>query len=506
MTGIVLDSTTLTEYLAAQTADTRAQAALDALTGTVSVKVYNGSDAVMGTGTMTAPWAVRTAGALTIGEVTSFAATVSGTPDASWYLRFEAGGRWVRGSFGLAGSGAAFTWSLPSWTAGKNGRIGVVIITASVATTTAGKWNPGHYFLVNTDAADELLSTRIRVYDTMAAESCITGVVLRMKQWGKLETTQGNYQAGFDYLDADIAALSARGLKMILMLSPAEFSSQPFTASATLVPDYIRGGTYATTGGYVGNVGGLVAGPTAWYANLRHAPVVDRWIALIQALGARYDTNPHVEAVLCTVESAVPTNATYPRPDGMTDNQFRDATLTQWKRIGRAARLAFPNTLVTVMANYMTDRLDDLLEDAEAGRYGIGGPDLYPNPYVYPGGSLHSLPGATKIYMGVEGGNVPAKDYRGILFYSDQNQSAVYSGKEGAYLPEEIRQQMVDVQRQSHCMWVRMWPPTNQTNFNRSDMTWAQYQTAVQWQTGIIPVLRANPATVTTIPTRAFPA
>lgn len=272
------------------------------------------------------------------------------------------------------------------------------------------------------------------------------------------------------------------------------------------MPEYIKTAPYAMSGGYAGNEGGLVAGTTSWYANLRSTPVADRWIALIQALGARYDTNPHVEAVLCTEESSVAQNATYPYPGNRTANEFRDATLTEWRRIGRAARLAFPNTLVTVMANYCSDRLDDLLADAEAYGYGIGGPDVYPNPYVYPGGALHSLPEATRVYMGLLGGNVAAKDYRGILFYSDQNQSPVYASKEGAYLPEEIRQQMVNVQQQSHCIWVRMWTPTNQAAFNRTDMTWAQYQAAVEWRSGIIPVLRANPTTVTTIPTRAFPA
>ena len=40
---ISLDATTLSSYLAASTADARAQAVIDSLTGTVYVRVYDGS-------------------------------------------------------------------------------------------------------------------------------------------------------------------------------------------------------------------------------------------------------------------------------------------------------------------------------------------------------------------------------------------------------------------------------------------------------------------------------
>ncbi len=127
--ALTLDATTLAAYTAASTADARAQAVIDALSGTVYVRVYNGAGTLMGEGTMAAPWATRSGSVITVAEVSTFGVLVTGTPDASgWYLRFEDGsGHWVRGPFGPGGN---FTWSAPAWTAGQGGQIGTVTLNA----------------------------------------------------------------------------------------------------------------------------------------------------------------------------------------------------------------------------------------------------------------------------------------------------------------------------------------------------------------------------------------
>ena len=125
---ILLDATTLAAYLAESTAALKAQAVVNALANPVDVKVYDGSGNLKGSGVMATPWAAQAAGVITVAELTSFGVSVSGTPDANWYLRFESGSRWVRGSFGLAGSARDFTWSLASWTAGQGGQLGTVTL------------------------------------------------------------------------------------------------------------------------------------------------------------------------------------------------------------------------------------------------------------------------------------------------------------------------------------------------------------------------------------------
>ena len=53
-----LDSTTAAEYAAEVNADDRAQVIIDALTAPVYGRVYNADGTLMGSGTMTSPWAI----------------------------------------------------------------------------------------------------------------------------------------------------------------------------------------------------------------------------------------------------------------------------------------------------------------------------------------------------------------------------------------------------------------------------------------------------------------
>lgn len=133
------DATTTSEYASATTAAARSALIVAALTGTISVKVFNGSNTEMGSGTMDTPWATASGDTVTVGEVTSFTVGTTATPDADWYIRFQNAGvtRWVRGSFGLSSSSQDFTWSLGTWTATHTGTIGTATIITSGNTAPA---------------------------------------------------------------------------------------------------------------------------------------------------------------------------------------------------------------------------------------------------------------------------------------------------------------------------------------------------------------------------------
>ncbi len=125
-----LDPVTRAEYDAAETPAARAAVVMAAITGTVTATVYDGSDVARGSGTMQAPWASIAGSRLVVGELSDFLVTSGGTPDANWYLAFESGTRWMRGSFGLDGDGADFTWSLATFATGQTGRLGTVEVQA----------------------------------------------------------------------------------------------------------------------------------------------------------------------------------------------------------------------------------------------------------------------------------------------------------------------------------------------------------------------------------------
>ncbi len=131
--GITIDSATLATCEAEATTADKVDMLISLMTAPVVVKVYNGLGSVMGSGTMESPWAIRSGDSLIVREVVSFAVTTSGTPDDSWYLRFESGSRWVRGSFGLANANRDFSWSLDTWVADQTGTLGTVVLGPSVS-------------------------------------------------------------------------------------------------------------------------------------------------------------------------------------------------------------------------------------------------------------------------------------------------------------------------------------------------------------------------------------
>lgn len=131
--AIILDETTLAAYQAQTVASTRAALIVSALSGTVTVEICDGNGVVRASGTMASPWATASGSTVTIGRASGAGIPVSsgGVPDGNWYCQFRSGSRFVRGTFGVQGSGQDFVWSLPTFSGGQRGTIGAVTLTAS---------------------------------------------------------------------------------------------------------------------------------------------------------------------------------------------------------------------------------------------------------------------------------------------------------------------------------------------------------------------------------------
>jgi hypothetical protein len=132
---IILDTITRGEYLALTTASSRASLVVSALPAPVVCEVYDGQDVLRASGTMAGQWATASGATVTVGEVTAQGIDVlsGGSPDANWYCQFRSGTRFVRGTFGVLGSGRDFVWSLASFQTGSRGVLGTVSVTAQGA-------------------------------------------------------------------------------------------------------------------------------------------------------------------------------------------------------------------------------------------------------------------------------------------------------------------------------------------------------------------------------------
>jgi hypothetical protein len=455
--SVTFDTTSRAAYEAATTATAKAAAVVSSLTGTVYVKVYNASNTVVGDGTMDSPWATSSGDTVTIGEVTEFEVTTTGTPDSGWYIRFENSdaSRWVRASFGLAASSQDFKWSLSNWEDGQTGTIGTATIicpgneapvftlapvassipssggtiqftatdpdggalTYSLTTTRSGitinastglvtvtsaangtsgnivvqvsdgiltasatcsvtvgsegdlKWYPGHYATPDARLTPSKLSQFQPIWDDIEdVANFVGGAVL--VAWGQVETSEGVYD--WSAVDAQRDALASIGKKLALAVKFENYvtSALPSVAANDANVDRIFP-SYAITAGHV------VAARTAAGAYKRqelkywNAAAVDRMLAFITALAAKYD-NDDVFALFATPETSI----TLDELDGTST--WANAT-TQFQRILAHCATQFSRTPAVMLNNFLntqsaTTSFQQAIVDAGVG---CGGPDLF---------------------------------------------------------------------------------------------------------------------------------
>lgn len=156
--AITLDPATQSEYLVGATVVARAQGVVAAFTGTVTCKIYDGSDVEKAAATFDSPWASASGATITIGEVGKLIVSDGGTPDDNWYVEISNGTRWLRGTFGLLGSGKDFTWSASTFATGQQAELGTVTLTASDPVTTSAPSNTAVPVINGTTQVGQVLS------------------------------------------------------------------------------------------------------------------------------------------------------------------------------------------------------------------------------------------------------------------------------------------------------------------------------------------------------------
>lgn len=170
-------------------------------------------------------------------------------------------------------------------------------------------WNPGNYIAetsYDTTALFNQIATRLQ-NDTAGHYK---GVLLRYP-WPTLEPTEGVY-TGFDTIEArleQIAALSGR--RAIIFIQLKTFNSVDASGNVTswahAVPAYMRSSaTYADPDGNTNGLGEYGeytylsgnGGPGGQVPNMHVTAVKNKFIAMMQAFGTRFNSNPNLEAVV----------------------------------------------------------------------------------------------------------------------------------------------------------------------------------------------------------------
>lgn len=271
------------------------------------------------------------------------------------------------------------------------------------------KWNPGHYML--TWWGDQPQSA----FDVILNEPLIKGVKARYL-WKWLEPEFGKYD--FTMIEKDLDYLQSFD-KRLCIYPYYMYNRSP-------IPDYIKND--AVYGGVI-NVGNREI-PKIWLP-----AVMDRLIALYQALGRWFNREPFIEAVN-TQETSVAIGSDIKKDpgSGYSDKGY----VEQLKRLIVEAKKAWPNTVIYKNTNFMAGNsftvMQDFVHFAYENHIGIGGPDIVPGKDST----------AQKI----------AREYFGKMPLSFDVQAPSLGGHEGAFLPKELLDHGVDYLNINHFYWI----------------------------------------------------
>jgi hypothetical protein len=236
-------------------------------------------------------------------------------------------------------------------------------------------WFPGNYVLLN--SADDQTTERDAVLGNAGLMNAFVGLEKRY-DWTACEAAQGDYSACIADVESDLAAVDAKGKKLIVFLMYKTFTDPH------AVPAYmLQQGPWCT-----GSTCGEVAMSNGVSAMLWNTGVADRMHAWIAAMGAAIQNGPHASALAGVVfpESAC---GACENTAGYTASAYVDAM----KGNVTAAIAAFPNVIAFQYINFVppsstqTQSLADLADFALATPHaGLGCPDLGPlfNPPEYP--------------------------------------------------------------------------------------------------------------------------
>jgi len=282
------------------------------------------------------------------------------------------------------------------------------------------KWNPGHYMLVWRGYTN-------RHFDTIA-ESHFKGAQVRY-DWRDLEPQKGVYD--FSRIESDLKYLESSGKRLVIQLMDRRFHSNGRSLPDYLYEDEIyHGGTEPFK-----NKGGSVA-------RLWDQAVLGRYLALLTALGNRFDKEPFFEAFTFE-ETAIGIDKVNAK--GFTHRKYLDAL----KEMVTVAKEAFPHTNVIMYGNWLSNpkgALAELAEHCFRTGAGWGGPDIVPD----------KVPGRTEAGTTPIAGYVFYPQYAGKMPLGAAVQTPSFGGKEGTFTLDELYDTGVNVLKLNYIFWIRV--------------------------------------------------
>jgi hypothetical protein len=341
-----------------------------------------------------------------------------------------------------------------------------VCVNGQCTATPGGriKWNPGHYMasygIVRGDGSSEFMR---REMDDLNNQDAFLGYRMLIT-WGALEPTQDKYD--FSVIDTALARLKTaynKPKRLVIML--VWYSPRAASGDGSVIPQYIQqnaiygaspvAGSYGWWGRNANGESTGMYAPAVYYP-----PVMDRFIALVQALGKHLDADPNVEALFIQENSVVVQSAD---AVGNNDPHYSDgAWLEQQERLLTAATAAFPHTSV-IMANayFASGRTAVALAQWMAdNRIAAGSADTFGQSAIT-AYNYRGLSDGVQAYLGVQttnGGTVDLRPKMTAMFDVESgDMTTTYFHKYGGpFAPLDILNALNQTYKASHIFWTRM--------------------------------------------------
>lgn len=308
------------------------------------------------------------------------------------------------------------------------------------------KWNPGPYLrFPQGDDYQTILNLRIPEVCSMAH---VQGIQI-YEDWASIEKSKDVYD--FSQQRAIYDAIAACGKRMVLQVHAVRF----LPSCGSVAPSYLWTAAYE---------GGVTITPNEdrCVAMLWKPAVMDRFIALMNAIAAEFEREPYFEGVAIS-ETAVGTQGTVVQQQPGVDTQWTvgyscSAFLTQLKRVIDSSVKSFPRTNKILYYNFIpacaqSEEVELMAYMADKGIM-MGGPDLFPQniPAVQPNpGTIRERTTGQRIYIGEIGGT----DYRRIMSCGNAVQPPEMGGRAGNHTPAALFNEGNNELRCSHIFWTR---------------------------------------------------
>lgn len=274
--------------------------------------------------------------------------------------------------------------------------------------TNFKRWHPGHYIRTNHRV---LTSTDL---SNLSGNPQFKGIDIEIP-WGLVQpTTTGDYD--WSLIDNALAALPS-GKTLIAQITYKLFNT---SSTTNLMPSDIMS-FWTTSNGFMAKVG--------------LGPIMDRYITLLQAAAARYDSNPKIELWL-SPESSSGLSTPLPSDFDKGDYAF------QLKRMYQAMRDAFLHTLFVPQINFTSGQVAGLISSAYGMNVAMGDPDAYDTNAnsIFKGGASDTT-------------GITSFDYRGLMPRVSMASTAALGGAHNNGPPSNIIDWM-QLNGTTHGMWV----------------------------------------------------